>query len=92
MTTTPKKFRLERDQCHRCVGACDCGHTLYLRVNGAKGYGSAAWVHDLKEGRALFACRFLGWEFTADSDEEVREQLERRINMVRDEPVSVSLY
>ncbi|WP_167313519.1 hypothetical protein, partial [Ralstonia insidiosa] len=91
MATTQKRFHIHREHCDRCDNDCNCPDTYYLEVNGLKGHGSASAVYDIKLQREVIDCQFLGWHFTADNDEQMVKQLERRINEVRDEPVTVSL-
>lgn len=60
----------------RCEEECDCPtyDSLVFTVNGAGGFGGGDWVQG-KDGKVFFSCKFLAWEFEADSDFDAVEKI-----------------
>lgn len=59
-----------------CEEECDCPSydSLSFSVNGAGGFGGGDLVQG-KDGGVFFSCKFLAWEFSADSDYDAVEKI-----------------
>ncbi|HFU2857284.1 TPA: hypothetical protein ACGQ50_000824 [Enterobacter cloacae] len=79
------RILVQQDENCDCDDDCDCTPTLFVTVNGMKGYGSATWTYQEQRGAGLaYFCQFMGFEFWATDHSDAADQLRQRLSWLGD--------